>query len=85
MSSETGSEQRDSLHEVIGAVDVLVMLREEFEQWQEEGSLDAARRANAAWKRALADYEPPPMEPAVEEELAEFVARRRAEIGDGTT
>jgi trimethylamine---corrinoid protein Co-methyltransferase len=56
-----------------------------FEQWQEEGSLDAARRANAAWKRALADYEPPPMEPAVEEELAEFVARRRAEIGDGTT
>jgi trimethylamine--corrinoid protein Co-methyltransferase len=52
-----------------------------FEQWQEEGSLDAARRANAAWKRALATYEPPAMDPAVDEELRAFVERRRVEIG----
>jgi trimethylamine--corrinoid protein Co-methyltransferase len=53
-----------------------------FEQWQEDGSLDAAQRANAAWKQALADYEPPAMDPAVDEELRDFVTRRRAAIAD---
>ncbi len=53
-----------------------------FEQWQEDGSLDAGQRANAAWKRALADYEPPAMDPAVDEELRDFVLRRRAALAD---
>ena len=35
-----------------------------FEQWQEDGSLDAAQRANAIWKRMLAEYEAPPLDPA---------------------
>ena len=30
-----------------------------FEQWQEEGSLSAGARANARWKKLLAEYEPP--------------------------
>src|SRR3989441_10147048 len=30
-----------------------------FEQWQEDGSFDAAQRANAIWKRMLAEYEAP--------------------------
>ncbi len=30
-----------------------------FEKWQEDGSLDAAQRANAIWKRMLADYQAP--------------------------
>ena len=34
-----------------------------FEQWQEDGSLDAAQRANAIWKRMLAEYEAPPIDP----------------------
>ena len=34
-----------------------------FEQWQEDGSLDAAQRANAIWKRMLAEYEAPPHRP----------------------
>ena len=33
-----------------------------FEQWQEDGSLDAAQRANRIWKRMLADYEAPPLD-----------------------
>ena len=33
-----------------------------YEQWLEEGSLDAAQRANALWKRTLAEYEPPPID-----------------------
>ncbi|MFA9430384.1 trimethylamine methyltransferase family protein [Egicoccus sp. AB-alg2] len=53
-----------------------------FEQWEEEGRLDAAQRANAVWKRQLAAYEPPPIDEAVDEELREFVSRRKAEMPD---
>jgi trimethylamine--corrinoid protein Co-methyltransferase len=53
-----------------------------FEQWEEEGGLSAAQRANAAWKRQLAEYEPPPIDDAIDEELRDFVARRKAEMPD---
>jgi trimethylamine--corrinoid protein Co-methyltransferase len=53
-----------------------------FEQWSDEGSLDAAQRANAIWKQRLAGYEPPPIDPAVDEELREFVSRRKSELPD---
>ena len=33
-----------------------------FEQWSEDGGLDAAQRANAIWKRMLAEYEAPPLD-----------------------
>jgi trimethylamine--corrinoid protein Co-methyltransferase len=53
-----------------------------YEQWQEDGSLDAAQRANAIWKRMLAVYEAPPIDPAVDEALLDFVARRKASMPD---
>jgi trimethylamine--corrinoid protein Co-methyltransferase len=53
-----------------------------FESWQEAGSPDAATRANRIWKQILADYQPPPLDPAVDEELAAFVSRRKAEMKD---
>jgi trimethylamine--corrinoid protein Co-methyltransferase len=53
-----------------------------FEQWQEDGSLDAAQRANAIWKRMLAEYEAPPIDPAVDEALLDFIARRKASMPD---
>ena len=53
-----------------------------FEQWAEEGSLDAAQRANAIWKRMLAEYEAPPIDPAVDEALLDFIARRKASFPD---
>ena len=34
-----------------------------YEQWLEAGSLDAAQRANPIWKRTLAEYEAPPIDP----------------------
>jgi trimethylamine---corrinoid protein Co-methyltransferase len=53
-----------------------------FEQWQESGSLDAAQRANAIWKRMLREYEAPPIDPGIDEALLEFIARRKAEFPD---
>jgi trimethylamine--corrinoid protein Co-methyltransferase len=56
-----------------------------FEQWSEEGGLDAAQRANALWKRRLAEYEAPPIDDAIDAELQDFVARRKAELPDEFT
>jgi trimethylamine--corrinoid protein Co-methyltransferase len=53
-----------------------------FEQWQEAGSLDAAQRANAIWKRMLRDYEAPPIDPGVDEALLDYIARRKASFPD---
>jgi len=53
-----------------------------FEQWEQEGSLTAAQRANAKWKQMLADYVPPVIDPAVDSELRAFVDRRKAEMPD---
>ncbi|MDQ2966654.1 MAG: trimethylamine methyltransferase family protein, partial [Chloroflexota bacterium] len=53
-----------------------------FEQWQEDGGLDAAQRANKIWKRMLASYEPPPIDPAIDEALLEFIGRRKASFPD---
>lgn len=54
------------------------------ETWQEAGSPTAYQKANAIWQRELAAYERPPMDPAIEEELDAFVARRKAEGGAPT-
>ena len=53
-----------------------------FEQWLEDGSQDAAQRANAIWKKMLAEYEQPALDPAVDEELTAYVARRKGEFAD---
>jgi trimethylamine--corrinoid protein Co-methyltransferase len=55
-----------------------------FETWQEAGSPTAYQKANAVWQRELAAYERPEMDPAIEEELDAFVARRKAEGGVAT-
>ncbi len=59
-----------------------------FSTWQEmlfrhlEGSKDANLRANATWKKMLADYEAPPIDDAVDEELLEFIERKKASFPD---
>ena len=53
-----------------------------FEQWKEDGSLDAAQRANKIWKEMLDTYEAPPLDPAIDEALQDFMARRKAEFPD---
>jgi trimethylamine--corrinoid protein Co-methyltransferase len=54
--------------------------RQNIGVWQDHGALDAAQRANRLWKELLAQYERPPIDPAVEEELNEYVERRKREI-----
>ena len=52
------------------------------EQWEEQGSKDAARRAYERWNRLLAEYQPPPLDPARREALDDYVARRKAALPD---
>ncbi|MDP9332139.1 MAG: trimethylamine methyltransferase family protein [Actinomycetota bacterium] len=53
-----------------------------YEQWLEEGGLDAAQRANAIWKQRLAAYAPPQIDDAIDAELHDFIARRKSEMPD---
>ncbi|MBS0364846.1 MAG: trimethylamine methyltransferase family protein [Proteobacteria bacterium] len=53
-----------------------------FENWRDAGGRDATTRATALWKKLLADYVPPPLDPAVKEAVAEYVARRSRELSD---
>jgi len=53
-----------------------------YEQWESEGSLTAAQRANAKWKEMLASYEAPALDEAIDAELRDFIARRKASVPD---
>ncbi|MBL4811573.1 MAG: trimethylamine methyltransferase family protein [Rhodobacteraceae bacterium] len=55
-----------------------------FEAWEADGGTWTAQRANKTFKQILADFEEPPMDIAVKEELAAFVEQRKAEGGAPT-
>ncbi len=55
-----------------------------FETWQERGSLTATERANKIYKEVLENYQQPPLDPAINEELEAYVSRRRAEYREST-
>jgi trimethylamine--corrinoid protein Co-methyltransferase len=59
----------------------LVANRSNFGQWTEAGSKTATERAHDIWKRKLAEFEPPPVDPAMADALDDFVSRRSAEGG----
>jgi len=54
-----------------------------FETWEADGAKTATERANALWKRLLAEHIPPALDPPVAEALDAFVARRKREIESG--
>jgi trimethylamine--corrinoid protein Co-methyltransferase len=58
----------------------MLSTRQNFETWQEAGSEDATRRANRIWKTMLGEYQQPPLDPAIAEQLADYVARRKLAI-----
>ncbi len=49
--------------------------------WQENGSKTATQRANGIWKKILNEFEAPPMDAGVYEELQAFVRKRTDEGG----
>lgn len=55
-----------------------------FESWQERGSVRTPERAHRVWKQILAEFEAPPIDPAIDEELQAFVAKRKEEGGAPT-
>ncbi len=52
-----------------------------YETWEEGGSLTATERAHKIYKQVLAEFEPPPLDGAIKDELEDFVARRKREGG----
>ena len=63
----------------------IISNRQNFEAWQEAGSIDSATRANAIWKQLLQEYTQPELDPAIDEALVDYVARRKLAIGSGET
>ena len=55
-----------------------------YEAWEANGATWTAERAHRKYKEILADFKAPPMDAAIREELADFVARRKAEGGAPT-
>ena len=51
-----------------------------FENWTEAGARNATERATGIWKQMLAEYLPPPLDPAIKEEVEAYVARRTVEL-----
>jgi len=54
-----------------------------WEQWNEDGARTATERATGIWQTALAEYEAPPLDDAIAEELESYIAHRKEAIGDG--
>ncbi|MEI9425962.1 trimethylamine methyltransferase family protein, partial [Mesorhizobium sp. Cs1299R1N1] len=59
-----------------------LMNHDSFEQWSVAGAKDANTRGIEAAVRALNDYQAPPIDQAVDDQLLDFIARREREIGD---
>jgi len=63
----------------------IISNRQNFEAWQEAGSIDSATRANAIWKQLLQEYTQPELDPAIDEALVDYVTRQKLLIGSDET
>ena len=55
-----------------------------FETWEESGAMRIEERANTVMKSILAECTPPPIDQATDDELKDFMDRRKAEGGAPT-
>jgi trimethylamine--corrinoid protein Co-methyltransferase len=53
-----------------------------YEQWHDEGALDAEQRAEKLYKRMLADYVAPDIDPDIDARLLGFMEQRKASFAD---
>jgi len=60
----------------------LLSSTENYERWARNGGRDATTRASEIWRAKLDEYEQPPLDEGIRQELDEYVVRRRAELGD---
>jgi trimethylamine---corrinoid protein Co-methyltransferase len=60
----------------------LLSSTENYERWNRNGGKDAAARASEIWRQTLEEYEEPPLDGGVKDELKAYVDRRRTELGD---
>jgi trimethylamine--corrinoid protein Co-methyltransferase len=60
----------------------LLSSTENYERWVRKGGNDAAARASEIWRKTLEEYEEPPMDQGLKDELKAYVDRRRTELGD---
>lgn len=51
------------------------------ESWVLAGAKDATTRATETWQKILAEFEPPPTDLAIEEELQGYMVKRKEELG----
>ena len=56
-----------------------------FEQWRDDGEKDIMVRANAQWKKLLRDYEAPPLDQGLDEQLLAFMAKRKEVLPDSVS
>ena len=56
-----------------------------YEQWEVEGGRDLNSRATERARQTLARYEAPALDPALDEALLAFIARRKAELPNTVT
>ena len=55
-----------------------------YETWVDEGSRDTMALANAKVRKILADYQQPMLDPAIDEALRAYVAKRKEEMPDAS-
>jgi trimethylamine--corrinoid protein Co-methyltransferase len=56
-----------------------------FEQWELDGAKDATTRGLEAARHLLANYDPPALDPAIDEALLAFIREREAVLPDSVT
>ncbi|NIP76566.1 MAG: methyltransferase [Xanthomonadales bacterium] len=52
-----------------------------YDTWVQRGRVEAVRRANEVWHQLLDEYVQPPLDPAIDEALRDYMARRKREGG----
>ena len=53
-----------------------------FEQWEADGALNASERANKMWKNMLENYQPPDLDPMIDQELTAYIETRKSSFPD---
>jgi trimethylamine--corrinoid protein Co-methyltransferase len=54
--------------------------RHNYDSWLSSGAQDAAQRAHRLWQEWLALYQAPPLDPAIDDALQNYVNRREREL-----